>query len=77
MQMTREGKETVEIRAFIDEKYSQYGPPTDTEPVPESQFGMAGPPLPGSTSPLPANTVQEGTADSCGQTASSCQETGR
>lgn len=77
MQMTREGKETVEIRAFIDEKYSQYGPPTDTEPIPGSQFGMTESLLPGSTDSLPLHMVQKGAADSCGQTARSCQKAGR
>jgi hypothetical protein len=33
MQMTQEGKDVKEIRAFIDEKYSDAGPSTDTEPV--------------------------------------------
>lgn len=74
MQMTREGKETAEIRAFIDEKYSQYGPPTETGPIPVSQFSVAGPPSPGSTESRPAGLAQEDTTGSCGQIASSCQE---
>jgi hypothetical protein len=68
MQMTREGKEAAEIRAFIDEKYSQFGPPTETEPVTDSQFSMAGPSLSGSTEAQ----AQEGGA--CGQAANSCQD---
>ena len=76
MQMTREGKETAEIRAFVDKKYSQYGPPTETGPVPGSQFSMAGPSLSNSTEPLPVGMAQEGTTGSCGQAVSSCQETG-
>jgi hypothetical protein len=35
MQMLREGREIAEIRTYIDAEYSQYGPPTDTEPVKE------------------------------------------
>ncbi len=34
MRMMQEGKELAEIRAYIDAEYSQYAPPTDTEPVP-------------------------------------------
>ena len=74
MQMTRDGKETAEIRAFIDENYSQYGPPTETGPVPASQFSMAGPSRPGSAEPLPAGVAHVSTSDSCGQATSSCQE---
>jgi hypothetical protein len=33
MQMMREGKALTEIRTYIDAEYSQYGPPTDTEPI--------------------------------------------
>ncbi len=33
--MLREGREIAEIRTYIDAEYSQYGPPTDTEPVQE------------------------------------------
>jgi hypothetical protein len=33
MRLMREGKETQEIRAYIDAEYSQYGPSTDTEPI--------------------------------------------
>jgi hypothetical protein len=73
MQMTREGKDIAEIRAFVDEKYSQYGPPTETEPVPDSQFSMAGPSLIGLTEPLPASMVHPNTTGSCGQVASACQ----
>jgi hypothetical protein len=29
----REGKSAGEIRAYVDATYSEYGPPTDTEPV--------------------------------------------
>ena len=29
-----EGQELAEIRAYIDAEYSQYAPPTNTEPVP-------------------------------------------
>jgi len=88
MQMTREGKETVEIRAFIDkkysqygpptetdEKYSQYGPPTETEPVPAGQFSLAGPPLPGSEEARSGDMTHEGAIGSCGQAENSCQET--
>jgi hypothetical protein len=74
MQMTRDGKETAEIRAFVDEKYSQYGPPTETGPVPASQFSMIGPSLPGSAEPLPAGVAQVGPTGSCGEAASACQE---
>lgn len=74
MQMTRDGKETAEIRAFIDKKYSGYGPPTDTGPVPESQLGVAGPPLPGKPDSLPAGMDAAG---SCGEAATSCQESGK
>ena len=74
MQMPRAGKATAEIRAFIDEKYSKYGPPTETGPVPANEFSMAGPSPSGAAEPLPANMAQEGTAGACGQAASSCQE---
>ena len=77
MQMIRDGKETVEIRAFIDNKYSKFGQPTETEPVSESQFGLAGPLPPSSTDPLLTNLVQENAAGSCGQAAGSCQEIGK
>lgn len=46
MQMTREGKELVDIRAFIDNKYAKYGPSTDTPPVPHDLHSLAGPPAP-------------------------------
>lgn len=31
--MTAEGKDPQTIRDYIDAQYSQYGPPTDTEPI--------------------------------------------
>jgi hypothetical protein len=34
MRLLRQGKELKEIRAYIDAEYIQYGPPTDTEPIP-------------------------------------------
>jgi hypothetical protein len=34
--MWREGKELVDIRAYVDNEYSRFGPPTDTEPVESS-----------------------------------------
>jgi hypothetical protein len=34
MRLLQEGKELKEIRAYIDAEYSQYGPPTDTDPIP-------------------------------------------
>jgi hypothetical protein len=34
MRMLGEGKDLNTIRAYIDAEYSQYGPPTDTEPIP-------------------------------------------
>ena len=33
MRLMREGKDSQEIRAYIDAEYSKYGPPTDTEPI--------------------------------------------
>jgi len=33
MRLMREDKDPKEIRAYIDAEYSQYGPPTDTDPV--------------------------------------------
>ncbi|HEY65823.1 MAG TPA: hypothetical protein G4O02_14775 [Caldilineae bacterium] len=33
MKGLKKGKELKEIRADIDRKYSQFGPPTDTQPV--------------------------------------------
>jgi hypothetical protein len=33
MRLMRDGKELKAIRAYIDAEYSQYGPPTDTEPI--------------------------------------------
>jgi len=33
MRMMRDGKDMQTIRAAIDAEYSQYGPPTDTEPI--------------------------------------------
>jgi hypothetical protein len=33
MRLLRDGKELTEIRAYIDAEYSQYGPPTDTQPI--------------------------------------------
>lgn len=33
MRLLREGQEIKTIRAYIDAEYSQYGPPTDTEPI--------------------------------------------
>jgi hypothetical protein len=33
MRMMREGKDLQEMRAYIDAEYSQYGPPTNTEPL--------------------------------------------
>jgi hypothetical protein len=33
MRLLREGKDLKEIRAYIDSQYSQYGSPTDTEPI--------------------------------------------
>jgi len=33
MRLLRDGKELKEIRAYIDAEYSQYGPPTDTQPI--------------------------------------------
>ena len=74
MQMTRAGKETAEIRAIVDKKYSQFGPPTETGPVPASQFSMAGPSLPDSADALPESIAQENTTSSCGQATSSCQD---
>ncbi len=73
MQMTREGKETTEIRTFIDEKYSQYGPSTETGVIPANYFNMAGPTLSDSTESLPADTREEGPIGLCGQATSSCQ----
>lgn len=35
MRLTREGKSQLEIRQYIDESYSKYGPSTDT-PLPEA-----------------------------------------
>ena len=34
MRLTREGKSLAETRAYINGYYSQFGEPTDTEPVP-------------------------------------------
>jgi hypothetical protein len=34
MRLLREGQDLKEIRAYIDAEYSQYGPSTDTQPVP-------------------------------------------
>lgn len=34
MRLTQEGKSLAETRAYIDGYYSQFGEPTDTEPVP-------------------------------------------
>jgi len=34
MRLLQEGKELKEIRTYIDAEYSQYGPPTDTQPIP-------------------------------------------
>jgi hypothetical protein len=34
MRLLKEGKTLKEIRAYIDAEYSQYGPPTNTEPIP-------------------------------------------
>ena len=72
MQMTREQKDVAEIRAFIDNKYSKYGPPTDTEPVQAEQLGMAGP-LPESQ---PGDAPGNSAINSCGQSAevTSCQQ---
>ena len=39
MRMSREKKALTEIRFFIDEKYSKYGPGTDTAPVPHQGMG--------------------------------------
>ena len=33
MRLMREGKDLKAIRAYIDAQYSQYGSPTDTEPI--------------------------------------------
>jgi len=33
MRLTQEGKSLAEIRTYIDGYYSQFGPPTNTEPV--------------------------------------------
>jgi len=33
MILMRRGKSLAEIRAFVDRRYSRFGPPTDTEPV--------------------------------------------
>jgi hypothetical protein len=33
MRLLEEGRELVEIRAYVDAEYSQYGPSTDTEPI--------------------------------------------
>lgn len=74
MQMTREGKETAEIRTFIDEKYSQFGPPTETGPVPAGQFGTAGPSQPGAEGQQPGDMTHDDVAGSCGQAVTSCQE---
>jgi hypothetical protein len=34
MKMMDEGKSLKEMRAYIDQTYSKYGPPTPTPPVP-------------------------------------------
>ena len=33
MRLLEEGQNLKDIRAYIDNEYSQYGPPTDTEPI--------------------------------------------
>jgi hypothetical protein len=33
MRMWQEGKDLVAIRAYVDSKYSRFGPSTNTEPV--------------------------------------------
>lgn len=41
MEMLRQDKQLVEIREYIDATYSQYGPPTDTGPVPVTPINSA------------------------------------
>ncbi|MCL4294573.1 MAG: hypothetical protein KJ077_02550 [Anaerolineae bacterium] len=33
MRLTQEGKSLAETRSYIDDYYSRFGPPTETEPV--------------------------------------------
>ncbi|UCC77048.1 MAG: hypothetical protein JSW37_01435 [Anaerolineales bacterium] len=33
MRLLGQGNSLVDIRSYIDREYSQYGPPTNTEPV--------------------------------------------
>jgi hypothetical protein len=33
MRLMQEGKDLKSIRTYIDAEYSQYGPPTDTQPI--------------------------------------------
>ena len=65
-ELTREGKELAQIRAFIDNKYSQYGPPTNTEPVQADILNPIGP----AVAPVTANAIA-----SCAQSESilSCE----
>ena len=71
MQMTREGKELAEIRNFIDTKYSQFGPPTDTGPV----FDAEGPESPHAPDSHPIEAAEDGASGLCGQNeeATSCR----
>jgi hypothetical protein len=33
MRLTNQNKSPVEIRTYVDQEYSKFGPPTDTEPL--------------------------------------------
>jgi len=64
MRLTRDGKELAEIRTYIDDKYSGYGPSTETEPV---QAGPADSFMLDSHTAPPDNAATGSDATSCGQ----------
>lgn len=47
MRLMGEGKDAQTIRAYIDAEYSQYGPPTDTEPLQEGRQSNCSEPIAG------------------------------
>jgi hypothetical protein len=69
MRMSSENKEVAEMRSFIVNKYSQYGPSTDTEATHDTMPAMAGPQPSNSTGSIPAGQPASEASGSCGETA--------
>jgi hypothetical protein len=77
MRMSSENKEIAEMRSFIVNKYSQYGPSTDTKATHDAMPAMAGSQPAGSTGSLPQDEPATQAGGSCGKAAeaTSCSST--